>query len=66
MKFLKKYGLDIHAISCFILATNVLWLLVDEAPLYFYIKYLITCVGAFILIQATFNLVYFVCKKIKR
>ncbi len=51
MKFLQKYGLDIHAISCFILATNVLWLLVDKAPIYFYIKYLISCVGMYALVN---------------
>lgn len=49
MKFWEKCGLDIHAISCFILATNVLWLLVDEAPIYFYIKYFVACVGMYAL-----------------
>ena len=51
MKFLQKYSLDIYAISCFVLATNVLWLLVDEAPIYFYIKYFVACVGMYALVS---------------
>jgi hypothetical protein len=66
MKFLEKYNFEVVAILAFTMSTVILWATVDEAPDYFYIKHLITCVGAFILIQATFNLVYSVCKKIKR
>jgi hypothetical protein len=57
MKFLQKYGLDIHAISCFVLTTNVLWLLVDEAPIYFYIKYFVSCVGMYALAKLVGKLI---------
>lgn len=49
----------------FIMSTVILWVTVDEAPSYFYIQHLITCVGVYILIQAIINLLYFACKKIK-
>ncbi len=47
------------------MSTVILWVTVDEAPSYFYIQHLITCVGVYILIQAIINLLYFACKKIK-
>jgi hypothetical protein len=63
MKFFEKYDLDIAVIIGFIISTTILWATVDEAPNDFYIKHLITCVGAYTLTQLFWKLVYFVCTK---
>lgn len=66
MKFLEKYDLDIAVIIGFIISTTILWATVDEAPDYFYMKHLITCLGVYTLTQAMFELVSFICRKIKK
>jgi hypothetical protein len=66
MKFWEKYAIDIAVILGFIMSTSILWATVDEAPDYFYIKHLITCLGVYTLAQVMCELVYFVYRKIKR
>ena len=66
MKFWEKYDLDIAVIIGFLISTTILWATVDEAPDYFYMKHLITCLGVYTLVQAMYALVYFVYRKIKK
>ena len=66
MKFWDKYAIDIAVIIGFIISTSLLWATVDEAPDYFYLEHLITCLGVYTLTQVMFELVSFICRKIKR
>lgn len=66
MKFLEKHAIDIGVIFGFIISTIMLSATVDEAPDYFYVKHLITCLGVYTLAQLFWELVYFVCRKIKK
>jgi hypothetical protein len=61
MKFLEKYDLDIAVIIGFIISTSILWATVDEAPNDFYIKHLITCVGAYTLTQLFWKVSIYRC-----
>lgn len=66
MKFFKKCGFCVGVIGGVILSIIVLMATVDEAPTDFYIRHLITCLGVYTFTQVMFELVSFVCRKIKR
>jgi len=63
MKFWDKYAIDVAVIIGFIISTTILWATVDEAPNDFYIRHLITCIGAYTLAQLFWKLVYFIFTK---